>query len=117
MSVNDPSAPRAPRIVIVGDGRGGLSAARALAKSDAEVVVIDEGHHGVLQPMVGKFASAWIAATGFAARMLSPQRGRTSVEVILDEIINVDRNTKEVILRDRSIAFDYLVLSTRTARA
>jgi NADH dehydrogenase FAD-containing subunit len=34
-----------PRVVIVGGGFGGLEAAKALAKADAEVVLFDRHNH------------------------------------------------------------------------
>ncbi|MEE9578660.1 MAG: FAD-dependent oxidoreductase, partial [Gemmatimonadota bacterium] len=41
-----------PRVVIVGGGFGGLEAARALAKADAEVVLFDRHNHHLFQPLL-----------------------------------------------------------------
>ena len=40
---------RKPRIVIVGGGFGGVAAAQALRKSDAEVFLIDRRNHHIFQ--------------------------------------------------------------------
>ena len=41
-----------PRVVIVGGGFGGLAAAKALRKTDARVVLIDQQNHHLFQPLL-----------------------------------------------------------------
>jgi NADH dehydrogenase len=41
-----------PRVVIVGGGFGGLAAAKALRKSDAQVTLIDRENHHLFQPLL-----------------------------------------------------------------
>jgi NADH dehydrogenase FAD-containing subunit len=41
-----------PRVVIVGAGFGGLAAARALARTPAEVTVIDRRNYHLFQPLL-----------------------------------------------------------------
>ncbi len=106
------SPPRPPRVVIVGGGFGGLSAAKALAKSDAEVIVIDKRNHHLFQPLLYQVATAALTSSQVANPVRSIVRRQKNVEIVLDEVINVDRDANEVILRDRAIAFDYLVLAT-----
>ncbi len=40
-----------PRVVIVGAGFGGLSAAKALKNTDVDVVVVDKNNHHLFQPL------------------------------------------------------------------
>jgi NADH:ubiquinone reductase (H+-translocating) len=43
---------RRHRVVIVGDGFGGLFAAKALRRADADVTVIDRTNHHLFQPLL-----------------------------------------------------------------
>lgn len=40
------------RVVIVGAGFGGLAAASALAKTDADITLIDRRNHHLFQPLL-----------------------------------------------------------------
>ena len=60
-----------PRVVIVGAGFGGLSAARALAKAPVEVTVIDRYNYHLFQPLLYQAATAGLTPADIA----SPIRG------------------------------------------
>ena len=49
---------KAPRVVIVGGGFGGLAAAKALRKAPVEVVLIDRTNHHVFQPLLYQVATS-----------------------------------------------------------
>jgi NADH dehydrogenase len=51
-----------PRVVIVGAGFGGLSAARALRKADADVLVVDRHNYHLFQPLLYQVASSSTSA-------------------------------------------------------
>ncbi|MEQ8935846.1 MAG: NAD(P)/FAD-dependent oxidoreductase, partial [Amphiplicatus sp.] len=106
------SRPQRPSIVIVGAGFGGLSAAKALAKSDANITIIDRRNHHLFQPLLYQVATAALDPNQIASPIRSIVRKHHNTSVILDEVINVDRANQEVILRDRAIAYDYLILAT-----
>ena len=61
-----------PRIVIVGAGFGGLSAAKALAGKPFDVTVIDQHNYHLFQPLLYQVATA-----GFR-RPISPRRSAVS---------------------------------------
>ncbi len=45
------------RVVIVGGGFGGLNVARALAKSDVDVTIVDRTNHHLFQPLLYQVAA------------------------------------------------------------
>ncbi|MEI9930168.1 MAG: FAD-dependent oxidoreductase [Rhizomicrobium sp.] len=49
---------RIPRIVIVGGGFGGLTAAVALANAPAQITLIDRRNHHLFQPLLYQVATA-----------------------------------------------------------
>jgi NADH:ubiquinone reductase (H+-translocating) len=110
-------AKRRPHVVIVGGGFGGLSAVKALAKADADITLIDRRNHHLFQPLLYQVATAALAPNQIANPIRSVVRRQKNTSVILDEVINVNRRTQEVILRDRAIAFDYLILATGARHA
>jgi NADH dehydrogenase FAD-containing subunit len=59
-----------PRIVIVGGGFGGLTAAKALSNLRAEVVLIDRANHHLFQPLLYQVATSVLAPSqiGFPIR-------------------------------------------------
>jgi NADH:ubiquinone reductase (H+-translocating) len=51
-----------PCVVVGGAGFGGLWAARALARADAEVLLLDRANHHVFQPLLYQVATAGLSA-------------------------------------------------------
>ena len=49
------------RVVIVGAGFGGLFAAKALRRADADVTVIDRTNHHLFQPLLYQVATGILA--------------------------------------------------------
>ena len=101
-----------PHVVIVGAGFGGLSAAKALSKADVDITLIDRRNHHLFQPLLYQVATAALAPNQIASPIRSIVRKQRNVSVILDEVISINRHANQIILRDRAIAFDYLVVAT-----
>ncbi|MEE2693097.1 MAG: NAD(P)/FAD-dependent oxidoreductase [Pseudomonadota bacterium] len=106
-----------PHIVIVGAGFGGLSAAKALARAKADITIIDRRNHHLFQPLLYQVATAALSPNQIASPIRSIVRKQRNTRVILDEVINVDRERQEVILRDRALPYDYLILATGARHA
>ena len=47
-----------PRIVIIGAGFGGLEAARALSRAEADITLVDRHNHHLFQPLLYQVATA-----------------------------------------------------------
>ena len=55
-----------PKVVIVGAGFGGLSAAKALSDAPVHVTLIDRRNHHLFQPLLYQVATAGLAPTQIA---------------------------------------------------
>src|ERR671926_517567 len=79
-----------PRVVIVGGGFGGIEAAKALARSPAEVVVIDEKNHHCFQPLLYQVATAALSPADIAWPIRGMLRRQQNVQVLLAEVTSID---------------------------
>jgi NADH dehydrogenase len=101
-----------PHVVIIGAGVAGLTAARALARAPVHVTLIDQRNHHLFQPLLYQVATAGLAPTQIATPIRAILRKQRNVDVILAEVDRVDAKTKRVLIGDRSIGFDYLIVAT-----
>ena len=99
-------------IVIIGGGFGGLWAARALGDTDVNVTLIDKKNHHTFQPLLYQVATAVLSPGEIAQPIRKIQHWAENIEVILGEVVDVDRTSGEVVLRDGSrIPFGYLIVA------
>jgi NADH dehydrogenase len=111
--VND----RTPRIVIIGAGFGGLSAAKALARAAAEVIVIDERNYHLFQPLLYQVATAGLSPADIAAPIRGILTRHKNVRVLLGRVTGIDVAARTVILRDRKVPYDHLIIATGARHA
>jgi NADH:ubiquinone reductase (H+-translocating) len=113
----EPETTPAPRIVIVGAGFGGLSAAKALARTPARIVVIDERNYHLFQPLLYQVATAGLSPADIAAPIRGILRRQKNAHVMLDSVTGIDVAGGAVMLRDRKVPYDYLILATGARHA
>jgi NADH dehydrogenase len=108
-----------PRIVIIGGGFGGLSAAKALKNAAADVLVIDRTNHHLFQPLLYQVATAALSPGDICAPIRHVLRHQENTIVMLAEVvgIDVDRKIVHVDLPDRDIAYDYLIVASGSHHA
>ena len=98
------------RVVIIGGGFGGLTAARFLYHAD--VVLIDRTNHHLFQPLLYQVASAALPEGDIAWPLRTLFRSRPHVRVVMDEVVTIDRTAKLVRLRDSPpVDFDALIVA------
>ena len=105
-----------PRVVILGAGFGGLTAAKALAKN-ADVTVVDRHNFQTFLPLLYQVATAGLAADHVA----HPVRGalrKSGVKFRMGSPISVDHKNKSVKLDSSEVLeFDHLVVALGSATA
>ncbi|HWD51873.1 MAG TPA: NAD(P)/FAD-dependent oxidoreductase [Acidimicrobiales bacterium] len=101
------------RVVIVGAGFGGLSAARALAKKPVEVTVVDQRNFHTFQPLLYEVSTAGLdpADVAYPVRAIF---GRTpNVTFRYGTVDGVDWDARTVNLEgDDPLPFDSIILAT-----
>lgn len=100
-----------PHVVIVGGGFAGLNAARSLRRAPCRVTLIDRRNHHVFQPLLYQVATASLSPAQIASpirHVLSRQR---NCQVLLADVRSIDLRTREVVLADDRVSFDYLILA------
>jgi NADH dehydrogenase len=111
-------AERRHRVVILGAGFGGLSAAKALAKVPVDVTVIDRRNYHLFQPLLYQVATAALSPSDIAAPIRSILRGQANAHVLLGRVQGIDRQNRAVLLSDgRRIPFDSLIVATGARHA
>lgn len=103
---------RLPHVVIVGGGFGGLRVARHLGHSPVRVTIIDRRNHHTFQPLLYQVATAGLSPADIAQPIRSIVHDQLNTEVLMEEVEGVDVATRKVLLRDRAIDYDYLVIAT-----
>lgn len=106
------------RVVIVGGGFGGLSAAKALGKANVDIVLIDRRNHHLFQPLLYQVATAALSPSEVAWPIRHLLRRQDNVRVLMGTVSGVDTKSKRVLLEDGAQKpFDSLVLATGAQHA
>jgi NADH:ubiquinone reductase (H+-translocating) len=112
-----PQAERKPRVVVIGAGFGGLSAANALAGAPFDVTLIDRHNYHLFQPLLYQVATAGLSPAEIASPIRSILRDVRNVSVVLARVDGVDLEAREVLAEGRRIAFDRLIVATGAEHA
>ena len=106
-----------PRVVIIGAGFAGLTAAKGLGKAPVDVVVIDQHNYHLFQPLLYQVATAGLSPAEVASPIRQILRGQSNTTVMLAKVSGVDLARKEVIAEERRIGFDRLIVATGARHA
>jgi len=108
---------RRPRVVIIGAGFGGLSAAKRLARAPFDVTVLDQHNYHLFQPLLYQVATAGLSPGDIASPIRGILRDQKNLNVILVKVSGIDVARNEVLAEGRRIPFDYLVVATGAEHA
>lgn len=110
---SDSEKPRkVPHVVIVGAGFGGLQAAKSLQQAPVQVTVIDRSNHHLFQSLLYQVATADLSPADISAPIRSILRKQCNTSVILAEVTGVDVQGQRVLMHERSVPYDYLIVAT-----
>jgi len=99
------------KVVIVGGGFGGLTAAQTLKGADVDVTLIDRRNFHLFQPLLYQVATGGLSPANIAAPLRSVLRKQRNCRVVLDEVTGFDISGRAVICRDERIPFDSLIIA------
>jgi NADH:quinone reductase (non-electrogenic) len=105
------------RVVIVGAGFGGLSAAKALATAPFDVTIIDRHNYHLFQPLLYQVATAALSPAEIASPIRGILRHQKNATVVLAKVSGVDVVRSEVLAEGRRIPFDDLIIATGAEHA
>lgn len=108
-----------PHIVIIGGGFGGMAAAKALKRTNADVTVIDRTNHHLFQPLLYQVATASLSPSDITAPIRHILRKQANTDVILAEVreIDVEKRVVRIDYPAREISYDYLVVASGSRHA
>jgi NADH:quinone reductase (non-electrogenic) len=113
-----PDAKKEPRrVVIIGAGFGGLSAAVGLKAPEFQVTLIDQHNYHLFQPLLYQVATAALSPADIAGPVRSIVRDQRNVSVILAQVSGIDLARNEVLAEGRRIPFDDLIIATGARHA
>jgi NADH dehydrogenase len=101
-----------PRVVIAGAGFGGLQAAKALAKVDVDVTLVDAYNHHCFQPLLYQVATAALSPADVAWPIRAILRAQKNVRVIMARVLAIDAPARRVHTSQIDLAYDNLILAT-----
>lgn len=105
-------------VVIVGGGFGGLQLANDLKGASVRITLIDRRNHHLFQPLLYQVATTLLATSEIAWPIRSFFRDRPEVTTLLAEVVGVDSEAHQVLLKGgQTIAYDTLVLATGATHA
>jgi NADH dehydrogenase len=108
---------QSPKVVIVGAGFGGLTAARRIARLPVQITVVDRKNHHTFQPLLYQVATAGLSPGEIAAPIRWILRTYSNVEVLLEEVVDFNLEQKKVITKDQTLDYDYLIVASGATHA
>jgi NADH dehydrogenase len=112
-----PSRGSTPRVVIIGAGFGGLTAARRIAQLPVQVTVLDRRNHHIFQPLLYQVATAGLSPGEIATPIRSILKDYSNIEVLLEEVVDFKLDHKQIITKEQTLDYDFLVIAAGATHA
>lgn len=115
MSIDNPDKPKSPKVVILGAGFGGLWSARLLARSQADIVVLDRNNFHTFLPLLYQVAAAELEPEEIVYPLRSILRRYLNVQFIMNQVTRIDMDAKVVETQEHAFPYDFLILAMGSA--
>ncbi len=100
------------KVVIIGGGFGGLTAARSLKNTKFEILLIDKTNHHLFQPLLYEVATAALSPGEIATPLREVLRNQMNTSVIMGEVVKIDKEAKQITIANGDIiGYDFLIVS------
>ena len=99
------------RVVIIGGGFGGLSAARRLKNVPVDVTLIDRYNYHLFQPLLYQVATGALSPANIASPLRNVLKKQKNTRVLLAEAAGIDAANRRVILSDGAVDYDTLIVA------
>ena len=110
-----PAEPRRHRVVIVGSGFGGLTAAQKLKDADVDITLIADTSHHLFQPLLYQVATGILSVGEIAPATRLILRDHKNVQVLLGKVEKIDLAagtvTSKLMTMDTVVEFDSIVVA------
>ncbi|QIR40119.1 NAD(P)/FAD-dependent oxidoreductase [Tolypothrix sp. PCC 7910] len=100
------------QVVIVGGGFGGLYTAKHLAKANVNVTLIDKRNFHLFQPLLYQVATGTLSPGDISSPLRSVFSKSKNTQVLLGEVSDIDPKAQKVIMGDKAIKYDTLIVAT-----
>lgn len=100
------------RIVIIGGGFAGLSAARALRRTPAAVTLIDRRNFHLFQPLLYQVATGGLSPADIASPLRGILARQKNIRVIQGEVTDIDPVRQRVLVDGEFQDYDFLLVAT-----
>lgn len=100
------------KVLIIGAGFGGLTAAKSLAKHNFATTIIDKTNHHVFQPLLYQVATTALSPADIATTIRSVFSENKNVKVLLGEVKSIDKDNRKVLFNGSELDFDFLIVAT-----
>src|SRR5450755_812870 len=101
------------RVVILGGGFGGLSAAQKLRRAPVEVILFDRRNFHLFQPLMYQVATGSLSPGEIAAPLRGVLSRQKNTQVLLGEVSDIDPAAKKIMLVDgAAFEYDSLIVAT-----
>ena len=101
-----------PHVVIIGGGFGGLAAARSLGHTgQIKVTLLDKKNYHLFQPLLYQVAMAGLSPAEISYPLRSLLSKYDSIEILLGEVQEINKEEKWLKTQTNKIDFDYLILA------
>ena len=100
------------KVLIIGGGFGGLSAALKLKRAQVEVTLVDRCNYHLFQPLLYQVATGSLSPANVAGPLRQVLRKQKNTKVLLGEAIHIDAARRRVILSDGYLDYDTLIVAS-----